>query len=193
VIRGARSIPPPAARDRDLLGATLQLLADAGFSSLNFNGIASRAGIRMGAIERDWNSKLDLVIAALGAAMAEHPVPDTGAFPSDCRTYLRQTADGLSTPGSRSVIADLIGDSARDADLTATLRARLIEPRHRAVRTMVDRAIARDELDSDVDADLLVDTLVGPLYHRLLITGEAVNTHVADEIVELVLQGATRH
>ncbi|MDQ1535571.1 MAG: hypothetical protein QOF28_3332, partial [Actinomycetota bacterium] len=139
-----------------------------------------------------WNSKLDLVIAALEAAFAEHPVPDTGSFRGDCVTYLRQTAEGLAMPGSRTVIADLLGDSARDDELTATFRKRLIEPRHRALTTMVDRAIARDELARDVDAAVLVDTLVGPLYHRLLITGEPITSDVADEVVELVLQGATR-
>jgi EmrB/QacA subfamily drug resistance transporter len=192
VVRGAQVLPPVAGRDRDLLGATLQLLAEAGYSSLNFNGIASRAGISSGAIERDWNSKLDLVVAALNAAFAEHPIPDTGSFEGDCRTYLRQTADGLTTPGSRSLIADLLGDSARDDALTTTFRERLIEPRHRALTTMVDRAVARNELARDVDAALLVDTLVGPLYHRLLITGEPITADVADEVVELVLQGATR-
>ena len=192
VVRGAQVLPPVAGRDRDLLGATLQLLAEAGYSSLNFNGIASRAGISSGAIERDWNSKLDLVVAALNAAFAEHPIPDTGSFEGDCRTYLRQTADGLATPGSRSLIADLLGDSARDDALTTTFRERLIEPRHRALTTMVARAVARNELARDVDAALLVDTLVGPLYHRLLITGEPITADVADEVVELVLQGATR-
>jgi len=192
VVRGARDLPSLTARDRDLLGATLQLLTEAGCSSLSFHGIASRAGISTGAIERDWNSKLDLVIAALDAALAEHPVPDTGSFRGDCLAYLRQTAEALATPGSRSVIADLLGDSARDDALTATFRERLIDPRHRALTTMVDRAIARDELARDVDAAVLVDTLVGPLYHRLLITGEPITADVADEVVELALQGATR-
>jgi EmrB/QacA subfamily drug resistance transporter len=193
VVRGAQVLPAPAPRDRDLLGATLQLLTEAGFSSLNFHGIASRAGISTGAIEREWNSKLDLVIAALAAAFAEHPIPDTGSFPADCRGYLRQTVEGLATPGARSLIADLVGDSARDDAFTATMRERLIGPRHRAVTTMVDRAVTRGELGPDTDAAVLVDTLVGPLYHRLLITGEPLTPEVADEVVDLVLRGAVHN
>jgi EmrB/QacA subfamily drug resistance transporter len=192
VVRGARALPTRPARDRDLLGITLQLLTEAGFSSLSFHGIASRAGISTGTIEREWNSKLDLVIAALTTAFAEHPIPDTGSFRADCRAYLRETAEGLATPGSRPLIADLLGDSARDQAMTATFRRRLIEPRHRAVTTMVNRAIARHELAPDVDASLIVDTLVGPLYHRLLITGAPISAEVADEIVDVVLHGARR-
>ncbi len=191
-VRGAQDIPTSTVRNRGLLDATLQLLTEAGFSSLNFHGVASKAGISTGTLERDWNSKLDLVIAALNAAIAEHPVPDTGSFPEDCRLLLRETAASLSTPGSRAVIAGLLGDSARDDAMAASFRERLIGPRHRAVMTMVDRAVARDELDPGVDAAVLVDTLVGPLYHRLLITGEPVDVDVADEVVDLVLQGAAR-
>ncbi len=192
VVRGARALPTTASRRRDLLGATLQLLTEAGFSSLSFSGVASRAGISTGSIERDFNSKLDLVIDAMNAAMAEHPIPDTGFFEDDCRTYMRSAAESLATPGSRTVIADLLGGSARDDELTIAFRDRLIGPRHRALTTMVDRAVAREELAPDVDAAVLVDTLVGPLYHRLLITGEPLNSGVADEVVELVLQGAVR-
>jgi EmrB/QacA subfamily drug resistance transporter len=193
VVRGARDLPAPKERDRNLLGATLQLLTEAGYSSLSFHGVASRSGISSGAIERDWNSKLDLVIAALNAAFAEHPIPDTGSFEDDCRTYLRDAAESLSTPGSRPLIADLLGDSARDEAFTTTFRERLIEPRHRALTTMVSRAVTRGELASGTDAALLVDTLVGPLYHRLLITGEPITAAVAGEIVDVVLQGAAHH
>ncbi len=193
VVRGARDLPIPKERERNLVGSTLQLLTEAGYSSLSFHGVASRSGISAGAIERDWNSKLDLVIAALNAAFAEHPIPDTGSFEEDCRTYLRDAAESLSTPGSRPLIADLLGDSARDELFTTTFRERLIEPRHRALTTMVSRAVTRGELASNTDAALLVDTLVGPLYHRLLITGEPITAAVAGEIVDVVLQGAAHH
>jgi AcrR family transcriptional regulator len=190
VRRSAEDIPTSEVRDRDLLGATLQLLTEAGFSGLTFNAVASRVGTTASAIERDWNSKLDLVIAALDAVLAEHPLPDTGSFESDCRTYLRQTAESLSTPGARPVIAGLLGASARDETLTRTFRERLIGPRRRALLTMVHRAVARGELDPHVDAAVLVDALVGPLYHRLLITGEPITPAVADEVVDLALHGA---
>ncbi len=193
VVRGARGLPDSVSPRADVLGATLEILAGAGFCSLNFHGVASQAGISAGSIERTWNSKLDLVVDALGAAIAEHPVPDTGSFRGDCRTYLRQTAESLGTAGARTVIAGLVGDSARDAELAASFRDRLIGPRHAALVTMVSRASSRGELSSDVDADVLVDTLVGPLYHRLLITGEPISDTVADTVVDLVLEGAERH
>jgi hypothetical protein len=56
---------------------------------------------------------------------------------------------------------------------------------------MVQRGAERGELRSGIDADLLVDTLVGPLYHRVLVTGDSIDRPVTDEIVDLVLVGAS--
>jgi AcrR family transcriptional regulator len=192
VVRGAQDLPAGATGQRDVLGATLRILTEAGFSSLNFHGVAARAGIATGTIEKNWNSKLDLVIDALHEAFADYPIPDTGTLREDCCAYLRQTADGLATPGARSVIAGLVGDSVRDDELTESIRSKLVEPRLQALHTMVDRAIARGELDPDIDPAVLVDTLAGPLYHRLLITGEPIDQAAADAIVHLVLDGAIR-
>ena len=193
VVRGAQELPRSVAPPADVLGATLQILAQAGFCSLNFHGVASQAGISTGSIERTWNSKLDLVVDAIRAAIAQHPVPDTGSFQGDCRAYLHELAEGLETPGARTVIGGLVSDAARDADLAASFRDRVIGPRLAALVTMVSRAVSREELASDVDAAVLIDTLVGPLYLRLLITGEPISDAVADRVVDLVLEGAQRH
>jgi hypothetical protein len=38
---------------------------------------------------------------------------------------------------------------------------------------------------------VIIETLVGPLYLRLLLTGEPIGDRVADEIADLVAAGAT--
>ena len=43
--------------------------------------------------------------------------------------------------------------------------------------------MARGELPADLDLDLLVDRLVGPVHFRLLVTGAPVST---DDIADLV-------
>jgi hypothetical protein len=53
---------------------------------------------------------------------------------------------------------------------------------------MLDRAAARGELRPGLDADVVLDLVFGPLYHRLLITGEPVTTRVMRELTDLVLR-----
>jgi hypothetical protein len=88
------------------------------------------------------------------------------------------------------VVAGLVNDASRDPELADALRSRLIGPRHADLTEMVRRGEARGEVAPDVDADVLVDTLIAPIYHRVLVTGEPVGRDVTDEIVSIVLVGA---
>jgi hypothetical protein len=55
---------------------------------------------------------------------------------------------------------------------------------------MLNRAIARGELPPEVDQELLLDLLLGPLWFRLLLSGAPITAQAARSVVELVLSGA---
>jgi hypothetical protein len=44
--------------------------------------------------------------------------------------------------------------------------------REKKVKALIDRAIARGELPSDVDRRAATDVLIGPLYWRIVLLGE---------------------
>jgi hypothetical protein len=54
---------------------------------------------------------------------------------------------------------------------------------------VVRRAIDRGELSADVDAELLIDLVVGALWNRLLITRATLREGLPGEIVRMVLDG----
>jgi hypothetical protein len=68
---------------------------------------------------------------------------------------------------------------------SASRRSRALE--------VLERAVARGEVRGDVDLDLVVDTLSGPVFYRHLITGRPVNVKVLGNLVELVLAGIRVH
>ena len=54
---------------------------------------------------------------------------------------------------------------------------------------MLDRGIERGDLRDDLDIDLALDVLGGPLFYRLLITGGPIDEQLAEGVVELILRG----
>jgi hypothetical protein len=54
---------------------------------------------------------------------------------------------------------------------------------------ILDRAENRGELRSGVDRFLTIETLVGPLYLRMLLTKESLDDRVLEMIVDLVVSG----
>jgi EmrB/QacA subfamily drug resistance transporter len=169
--------------------AFLRLLSEAGFSSLSFHGVATRAGLSTATLEREWTSKVDVVIRAVEQIFAENPVPDTGSFAGDCEAYATEVAASLTQPGTRVVVAALINDAAHDAALGHALHDRLLAPRREAAAQIVHRAAQRGEVADGLDPDVVIDALIAPLYHRILVTGAPITERAVQEIVAVTLHG----
>ncbi len=52
---------------------------------------------------------------------------------------------------------------------------------------MVEVGIDRGDVPPDTDAGATVDLLVAPLFHRALVTGEAITPRFVEQIVDTVL------
>ena len=85
----------------------------------------------------------------------------------------------------------LLAEASRDEELHAIFYAQLVEPRRRVMRIVLERARDRGELRDDVDLELTIDMLVGPVIYRLLLTGGdlAPAAAAAPRLLETLLAG----
>jgi hypothetical protein len=49
--------------------------------------------------------------------------------------------------------------------------------------------VERGDLRPDLDVELALDVLGGPLFYRLLVTGAPIDQELAEGVVELILRG----
>jgi AcrR family transcriptional regulator len=189
VVGAAQTLSADAAdAERGGIGrATLELLADAGMSSLTFNAIATRSGVSTATVRRYWGSRVDAVIDALGSVFADHPIPDTGDARRDLQAYLDDEQRLLGTPRARAVIASLAVAAANDPDLESELDARLVRPLRARFVSRLEAARAAGQIDDTLDLDVAADLLAGPVYYRALITGEALDGSRIGPALDLVL------
>jgi hypothetical protein len=87
------------------------------------------------------------------------------------------------------VLARLITEAHRDPQFAQEYQARFLQPRRDAGREVFRRAIGRGELMPDVDVEVALDLLYGPLYHRLLHAHAQFNARFARQVVDTVLSG----
>jgi len=183
--------PRSAEADAAIRQATVDLLASVGYANLTMSGIAAQAGASTATLYRRWRSKLELVIDVLTAKAEESPVPDSGSLEGDCRALLHSLVEKSRTTQSTKLLAGLVGEIGSNPDLAAALRAHLIAPRRAALNEVFRRAQARGEVRPGIDVSLAADLLFGPLYQRLLISGEPVTPRVADKLADLVLRAVS--
>ncbi|MEV0427358.1 TetR/AcrR family transcriptional regulator [Micromonospora sp. NPDC049836] len=152
-------------------GAVLEELAAVGYGRLSIEAVARRAGVSKTAIYRRWRSKLELVLEIVSTVAVQRlPLPDTGALRSDLELLFMIMHRALRHPLAAQIIPDLLAEAARNPQIAQTLEEALRVNQRDLGRQLIDRAVRRGELGSDVDLDLAVDLIVGPLYWRLAVS-----------------------
>jgi AcrR family transcriptional regulator len=168
-----------------VLKAADDLLTAKGFAGVTIEGIAAAAGVAKQTVYRWWNSKTDVLLDAFLEDAAEELTPtDHGDLERDLREHLRHLARFLRQADAGAVFRALIGHAQHDPVFAATLRAHYLDEQRRRDRLPLERAVARGELPAGIDLTSAVDQLVGPIYHRILVTGDSVNDAFVDGIVD---------
>jgi AcrR family transcriptional regulator len=182
--------PREARADRAILEATLELIAERGIHAFRTDDVAARAGVGKGAIYRRYSSKDALVTAAVATLVNEEiVVPDTGSTEGDLSVLMHEAVELYrgSLPGR--LMPNLVSAMAQRQDLAAAVRDGFLANRRAGLAEVLRRGIERGDLRSDLDLELALDVLGGPLFYRLLITGGAIDNELADGVVELMLRG----
>jgi AcrR family transcriptional regulator len=186
--------PRPAGRpreervDRAIVAAALELMAESGISELRMDQVAERARVGKAAIYRRFHSKDEMVAAAVGALVSEITVPDTGSTRSDLLELMRGAVLVYTKSIAGKLMPSVVEAMRRDPELARVVREQVVAGRRVALEEVLDRGIARGDLRTDLDVELTLDVLGGPLFYRLLITGGPLDDRLAHGVVDLILE-----
>jgi hypothetical protein len=64
--------------------------------------------------------------------------------------------------------------------------------RREALVAEIERGKQADEFYAEVDSDLLVDSLIGPIYYRLLMKSAPLTEAYVDQLLAQLMQGTRR-
>src|SRR5580700_7629443 len=168
-----------------VLEAADDLLVERGFAGVTIEGIAARAGVAKQTIYRWWTSKTGILFDALLADADEHFTrPDHGDLGGDLRDHLRQIATFLTATDAGAVCRALAGQAQHDPAVAARFESDFVAPQRERDREPFLRARRRGELSETADIDFAIDQLVGPIYYRVLVTGQDVPSQFTDALVD---------
>jgi AcrR family transcriptional regulator len=172
-----------------ILTASYELLLENGFNAVTVEGIAERAGVSKATIYKWWPNKAAVVLDGFFAATESMlQVPDTGSAREDLFIQVNNLATFITSPKGK-VITELIAEGQFDANIAEEYRIRYFNPRRLISRHIIERGILRGELRKDMDIELSIDLIFAPLFYRLLITGEAVDSSFVKSLLSYALIG----
>src|SRR6476469_217971 len=188
-----RGRPRSAEADRAILSATLELLAERGLDAMSIEEIAARAGVGKTSIYRRWPSKGLLALDAFVISFREEqPLPDTGTLRGDLLSALHAWVRAVTQTAMGPMLTGLIAEAQYDPELRGAWRDRVLEPLREQHRVMLDRAIARGEIDASVDRDVVLDLFFGAAEHRLLLGHLPMTGEFIADVVDMILDGVPR-
>jgi AcrR family transcriptional regulator len=189
VSSGKRGRPREARTDRAIVSATLELIAELGVDGFRVEDVAGRAGVGKAAIYRRHASKDELVVATVQALVSEIELPDTGSTREDLLALMREAVAVYRDPIHAGVMPSLVGAMRQRPELARAVRDDFLAARRAALRRVLERGVARGELHPELDFELALDVLGGPLFYRLLITGGPLDEQLVAGVADLILRG----
>jgi AcrR family transcriptional regulator len=190
----ARRHPPShrrgaAVRDA-VLQATAELLFSEGVANTRMADIAARAGVHETSIYRRWRSRANLIAEALSSQMnADLALPDTGSTREDLVAFFTALAEFLAAPLGRSIMG--LGFAAsHEEDVFESARDQFWTIRLTRASILVRRGVDRQELRPDIDAELFLEALGGPLNLHVLLRNRPADCDYVSQLVDLALAGA---
>ncbi|MDV7241739.1 MULTISPECIES: TetR/AcrR family transcriptional regulator [Rhodococcus] len=176
-----------------VLTATLDQVAEHGIEGLTIGDVAARAGVAETTIYRRWGTRTALVADAVTElAAAGNPTPDTGTLRGDLHQLAEQISHLISRPGIARLLATTIALSA-DPDVAAA-RHRFWNDRFERTSHVIRRAIERGELPEDVNPREVLETLSAPLYFRLLVGDQPLDSAFVTRCIDhtITLHGMSK-
>jgi AcrR family transcriptional regulator len=152
--------------------------------------VAADASVSKATVYRWWPNKAALIADAFASSTRRNlHFPDTGSVRTDMSQQMRQLIKIFRSRRGR-IVSAMLGGGQSDRDLIAAFRERFLWPRRREAYATLKRGIQRGELRRNVDLDLLLDSLYGPIYMRFLIRHATLTPAFVDNLCQLVLGGA---
>jgi AcrR family transcriptional regulator len=133
-------------------------------------------------------TKAHLATAAIASMRVDPRPPPTDDVRADLMAHLKLLRAGLTRAFGMATLGTVLAEEHETPELLALWRERLVRPRRRELRALLEAARERGELRPDADLDVAVSALVGAFLARYL-AGESLGGRFIPTLVDTILDG----
>jgi AcrR family transcriptional regulator len=165
-----RRVGRPRSRQADeaILRAAVDQWAERSFSGMTMEGVAARAGVARSTVYRRWSSLEELCLEALNQLREPFPTPPGDDLRDDLLVLLRALRHQLTDSRLSRLIPHLAVEASRRPDLSLRFWNDFIARGSSVLADVLRRGIDDGSLRPDLDVELAVDLLSGPVFKRSL-------------------------
>ena len=167
---------------RGLIDATLAIIATDGVNAVTADAVVAASGVAKTTLYRHFGTTDALVFAAVDDSVATQEPPDTGSLRGDLEVIHRHHLEVASAVRTRELFTWMIARSLESFEHRQRFRSVRAQPRG-STTIALRRAIERGELPAELDLDLALHLIQGPLISQRIVD----DREVSDEELEAIL------
>jgi AcrR family transcriptional regulator len=175
---------------RAILEAAGDLMIEGGLNAASIEAIAARAGVSKATIYKWWPSRgavaLDGLLDRVQHSIA---IPEGATTVEALRYQLDELIKLFRDTECGPIMRAIISEVGSDPDLAKAVRERWLAPRRAVAFEVIRKGIERGDLQPDLDVDVAMDQLYGPLYYRLMFGHAPLPRTLAETLVTQLLAG----
>ncbi len=190
----SRGRPRSAKAHAAILAAAHNILMEEGLTGVTVEAVAARAGVGKPTIYRTWPNAYAVAMAALISAdgASEKKLPPSKSALTQLKLQLRTVAAVFASRTGRQVTM-MIAAAASETELSKSFRNHFILARREEGRSIVARAIAQREIRANINMDVALDMIYGPIFYRLLMGQGSLDSDFTDSVLEQALLGIAKN
>jgi AcrR family transcriptional regulator len=175
--------------DGAILRAAAELLHESGVEGVTINAVARRSGVARASIYLRYAGRDALLTATIRAAIGRDPILLTGDLEHDLLRGADQTRAILSSAPFRRVFPRLVAGLLEPRGTPEAISYDMLAPNRPLLVEEYRQLAAATGLRTDVNAELVVNLMIGGLLNHLLVTGRPPTAAHVEQTVTVLLEG----
>ena len=182
--------PRDARADDVIREAAAEVLAECGPGGFTVDAVAAKAGVGKATIYRRWSSRAELLLETAHLATPDIEDPDTGSLRDDLIQLTTGIMFKMRDSAAGRMLPAVMAEAAVNPEMRETLTRFVQHRRSRAIQAVL-RGIERGELRRDINPELVVDLLAGPVFVRTMLSHQPIDENLVEAAVDVIIAGAS--
>ncbi len=163
-----------------ILDATRRLMTHSSLGDLSIEAIAKKAKVGKTTIYRWWPNKASVAMEAFLEQPGVQNIMPTSATPSETiKKQIENLIRQLRGQNGR-IIAGIIAESQSDPSVLDLIYDKFLKDRVGTLYTQFEKGQQSGEFNKELDSDIAIDMMMGPLFLRVLSGEDALDNSFAE-------------
>ena len=179
---------PSVEAHEKVLEAAIQLFGERGIENTSMDAIAQLSGVSKATVYKHWKDKEALCIEVLCRGRVAPPEFHSGSLRQDLIDFMTYNSKTDRPESVMKIWPRIIGYAATNPNFARAIQEHVFGPRRARVARMLEEGAERGELPKNIDVNLAMDLLFGPLMHRRF-SGSPPPPDLTERVVDSFLRG----